>query len=185
VYPVITAPGWLPTLFGPHRIGSKDQCLASFDGADTVAYAWYLDGVVVAEATGVSYTPPETSFGKQLSCSVTASNGGGDTEGTSDAFTLGVGPALGPTSKPYLHNGANRKTVEHGKVEKVNSGRWSPDATSFDYQWYVGSRKIRGETSDRFTPGSSFVGKKISCLVTAHRAPWTDGTAKTPAVKVT
>jgi len=185
VYPVITPPAWQPVLFGPHRIGSKEQCLASFDSADSITYAWYLDGAPISGATSASYTPPETSFSKQLSCSVMASNGGGDTEGTSDQHTLGVGPALVPTSEPFLFNGTNKKTVDHGKVEKVNKGKWSPAATSFDYQWFVGSKKIKGETSDTFKPGSSLVGKKISCLVTAHRSNWTDGTFKTDAVKVT
>jgi len=185
VYPFLEPPKWLPVQSGPHRIGSTDQCLASFDTADTVTYAWNLDGAPIGGATGVNYTPPEGSFGKDLSCTVMASNGAGDVEATSIASTLGVGPALVPTTKPFLYNGTNKRTIQHGKVESVNNGKWSPAATSFKYQWYVGKKKIAGATSNTFKPGASLVGKTISCLVTAKRLHWTDGSFKTAGVKVT
>jgi hypothetical protein len=185
VFPILEPPNWLPVQSGPHRIGSADSCLASFDSVDSITYAWYKDGVVISGATGSKYTPPESFFGKDLSCSVSASNGGGTTEGTSKPVTLGVGAALVPTTKPYLYNGTDKKTIEHGKSESVNNGKWSPAATSFKYQWYLGSKKIGGATSNKYKPSASMVGKTISCLVTAKRLHWADGSYKTAGVKVT
>jgi hypothetical protein len=115
---------------------------------------------------------------------VVATNQVGSANGTSVSYTVGVGPALVPTAKPYLYHGTNRTTATHGAYEYVNHGTWSPAATSYTYQWYVGTSKITGATSYRYIPPSSYIGKYIYCVVTARRLHWTNGVYKTAGVKV-
>jgi hypothetical protein len=172
-------------LYGSHRIGLTDSCLASFDDpAATLAYTWYHDGVAIGGATAATYKIAETYYGTHISCRVVATNTIGSTGATSLSYTVGIGPALIPTAKPYLYRGTNRTTAAHGAYEYVNHGTWSPAATSYAYQWYVGTTPISGATSYRFVPPSSDVGKYIYCVVTAKRLHWTNGVYKTAGVKV-
>ncbi|HLW17546.1 MAG TPA: Ig-like domain-containing protein [Actinomycetota bacterium] len=186
-YTIIGKPTWQPYLYGSHKIGLTDSCLASFANATSVTYTWYQEGSPIAGATASTYKIAEGYYGKHITCAVDASNPGnaGDETGTSLAYIAGTGPALVATGKPYLYNGTNKTTAPHGRYEYVNHGTWSPSATSYTYQWYVGTTRITGATSYRFIPPSSYVGKYIYCIVTALRLHWTNGSYKTAGVKVT
>ena len=46
------------------------------------------------------------------------------------------------TTKPYLYG-----NHVHGQYEYANHGVWSPVATSYLYQWYLGTTKISGATA--------------------------------------
>jgi hypothetical protein len=174
----------LPVDSGSHRIGLTDSCLASFDHTTSLAYAWYHNGIAISGATAATYKIAEAYYGSKVSCRVTATNPVGSVGATSLSYTIGVGPALVPTGKPYLYRGTNRTTAAHGAYEYVNHGTWSPAATSYAYQWYVGTARITGATSYRFVPPSSYVGKYIYCVVTARRLHWTNGVYKTAGVRV-
>jgi hypothetical protein len=177
-------PQWQPILSGPHRIGSVDSCLASFGGATSVTYAWSIDGSTIAGATASTYRIADAYYGKHLTCTVTASNSAGLTTGTSNASVVGTGAALVATAKPYVYRGSNRSTAAVGVYEYCYSGRWSPAATSYSFQWYVGSTAIRGATTSRFRPPAAYRGKVISCVVVAHRLHYANGVVHTAAVKV-
>jgi len=183
-YSIYGAPNWLPADLGSHRLGLTDSCLASFDHTTSLAYVWYHNGVAISGATASSYKIAEGYYGQKVSCKVTATNPVGSVNATSLSYTIGVGPALVPIAKPYLYHSTNRTTATHGGYEYVNHGTWTPAATSYSYQWYVGTTKISGATSYRFIPPSSYVGKYIYCVVTAKRLHWTNGVYKTAGVKV-
>jgi hypothetical protein len=87
--------------------------------------------------------------------------------------------ALTNTAKPKL-SGSHKA----GKKEKVSKGSWSPKATSYSYQWYLGSKKIKKATKSSITLKTSEVGKKLSCRVTAKRAHYKSATAKSKSVTV-
>jgi hypothetical protein len=87
--------------------------------------------------------------------------------------------ALANTAKPKL-SGAHKA----GKKEKVSKGSWSPKATSYSYQWYLGSKKIKKATKSSITLTKSEAGKKLSCRVTAKRAHYKSATAKSKSVTV-
>jgi len=187
-YTIIGAPTWRPVLYGSHRIGLTDSCLASFDHAVSVEYTFYQEGAPIPGESGVAspnYKIAESYYGKHITCSVTATNPVDSVNGTSLAYVAGVGLALVATAKPYLYDGTNRTTAPHGRYEYVNHGTWSPAATSYSYQWYAGTTRISGATSYRFVPPSSYVGKYIYCIVTAKRLHWTNGVYKTASLKVT
>jgi hypothetical protein len=79
------------------------------------------------------------------------------------------------SSVAWLVNGA-------GKAESVTSGTWAPGASSYSYQWYLGSSAIAHATSARYTPPSRDRGKTLHCVVTAHRPGYASGRYATPPV---
>ena len=167
-------PSWKPSLFGTVRVGSTVYCVASFDYATSVAYSWLNNGVVISGATGSSYKIPESLYTHLLRCHVVATNGAGgpSVSGNSNAATVAIGPALVPTTKPYIYG-----TVKVGYSVVAKVGAWSPPATSYLYAWYVGSTKVSSSSSYKIP--SAYKGKVLSLLVTARRAAWTNGSYKT------
>lgn len=177
-YSIVGSPSWKPVLDGPHRVGLVDRCLASFDNATATTYGWFINGVKTSTTTS-SYKLPETAFNKTVACSVTASNPAGTSTARSTAFKVGVGPALRVVSRPYISG-----THKVGQVETARVGSWTPAATSYLYQWYVGATKITGATKSTFRPTTALRGMTINCIVTARRAAWTNGSFRTAAVKI-
>ena len=61
---------------GTPAVGSQLTCFPSgfTGGGITLSYAWQRDGVTIAGATSVNYTPVVADVGRQLMCSVTATN---------------------------------------------------------------------------------------------------------------
>jgi hypothetical protein len=54
------------------------------------------------------------------------------------------------------------------------------------YQWYVGTKKIKGATKSSYTvPKSTKKGTKIHCVVTASATGYANGTYTTTSVKIT
>jgi hypothetical protein len=99
---------------------------------------------------------------------------------TSPAKTVTVNKvALKNTGKPTL-SGPHKV----GKKEKVNHGSWSPHASKYSYQWYLGGSKIKHATKSSYKPVSQDRGKKISCKVTAKKSGYIAASAKTKGVRV-
>jgi hypothetical protein len=64
-------------------VGDRDSCLAAFQGATSVTYAWQANGKAISGATSHTYKIPDSLLGKTLTCSVTATNSAGSVSGTS------------------------------------------------------------------------------------------------------
>ncbi|MGN6473421.1 MAG: substrate-binding domain-containing protein [Mycobacteriales bacterium] len=71
-----------------------------------------------------------------------------------------------------------------GTTETSSHGQWAPGATSYSYQWYAGSAKIRGATKSHLKLTKSLKGKRIHCKVTAHRSGYKSASASSNSVKV-
>ncbi len=184
-YVVEGPPNFVPTLFGPGgpgtaQVGGLEYCLASFDNASSVTYAWQANGNTISGATSDTYTPIPSELSQTLTCSVVATNGAGSVSGTSNGANIGEGAALVPTVKPKL-SGPNKT----GGTEKVTAGTWSPAAITVTYQWYVGTTKVSGATSSSFKVPSSAKGKTVHCVVTASATGYANGVYTTPSVKIT
>lgn len=180
-YKVIGVPSWKPTLVGSHRVAYTDSCIASFDNATAVTYAWLVNGSPVSGATGSSFKVPEAYWHQTLTCRVTATNPAGSQVGTSAGAVVGTGPALVPTVRPVLTG-----QHVHGQYEYCSHGTWNPAAVTYTYQWFVGTLAISRATSYRYAVPLSLKGKTINCVVKAHRsAAWTDGAFRTAAVRIT
>jgi hypothetical protein len=178
-YVSLPAPLFLPTVYPAPRVGVASACLASASDATTLAYQWLKDGVVIGGAAARTYTVPETAYQHALACRMTLSNADNPPlAATSPAATAGIGPALRPTTKPYLSG-----TVKPGSRVYCKPGAWSPAATSYAYRWQVDG-KYTSSTAPSVVVPSSWHLHYVSCVVTAKRAAWTDGVAASTRVKV-
>ena len=91
--------------------------------------------------------------------------------------------ALANKAKPMLSN-SSHGAAKVGTKESVTKGKWSPKATSYKYQWYIGSKKIKHATKSSLKLTKKDAGKKLTCVVTAHRAHYKAGSARSKGVKV-
>ena len=166
-----------PKLSHSPQLGKADNC--QFGGLNSSAstVAWLVNGVVVKGATGRDFTPTAGDVGKELSCAVTLRNAGGSLTKKSAAVKVALGGPLSVVKKPALSG--SRKA---GSPESVSSGVWAPGATSYSYQWYLGSGAIAHATSDRYTPPTKDRGKRLHCVVTAHRPGYANGRYATGSV---
>ncbi|MEU1861556.1 hypothetical protein [Streptomyces gardneri] len=144
--------------------------------ADTYAYQWRANGVIIAGATASSYTLPSTLQGKQLSVSVTARKAGHPAVTAASAATIVKGVAPKATKAPTLTG-----TVKVGRTLTLNRGTWTPAPSSYAYQWYANGRAISGATKSWFTLTRAQLGTKITVRVTAHRTGHVSGVAWTRA----
>ncbi|MFF8836172.1 hypothetical protein [Streptomyces sp. NPDC015130] len=144
--------------------------------ADTYAYQWRANGVIIAGATASSYTVPSTLQGKQLSVSVTARKAGHPAVTSASAATTVKGVAPKATKAPYTTG-----TVKVGRTLTLNRGTWTPAPSSYAYQWYANGRAISGATKAWFTLTSAQRGTKITVRVTAYRTGHLNGVAWTRA----
>ena len=173
-------PAWLPVLFGAGKVGSVENCLAAFQGATTVTYAWQSNGKAISGATSTTFTVPPSLVGDVLTCSVNASNSAGSVSGTSASATIALGAPPVPTTKPVISG-----PHVPGKAEKITAGTWKPAATNVTYQWFLGTKTVKGATKSSFTVPSGSKGKTVHCVVTASATGYAPGTYTTPSVKIT
>jgi hypothetical protein len=181
-YPQSVPPTWesKPVLSGETKVGQADKCLAVAEGATSVTYAWQANGKTISGATKSSYTIPAKLLGDKLTCSVKAANFLGSISATSPGVKVSLGSALVPVKKPVV-SGPHKP----GKAEKVTAGTWSPKAAKVTYQWYVGSKEIRGATKSSFTVPKSDKGKTVHVVVTASATGYASGKYTTRSVKIT
>jgi hypothetical protein len=170
----------VPAISGPHQVGGIEKCSEGvLDFGVKGAYTWLVSGKKVA--TGASYKVAATAYKKKLSCSATVHDGSGPASAaaTSKSVTVSLGKALRATKKPALAG-----PHKAGSLEKVGHGTWSPVASSYTYQWFVGSKAIKHATKASLRIPAVDKGKVITCHVTAHHAGYANGTAATKGVKV-
>ena len=165
-----------PKLSSPSRVGKADTCLFGGLNATASGVAWLVNGAVLKGAAGRDFTPTASDLGKELSCSVTLKNAGGPLTKKSAAVKVALGAPLTVVTKPTL-SGSHKA----GKPESVTSGTWAPGASSYSYQWYLGSSAIAHATSARYTAPTKDRGKTLHCVVTAHRPGYASGRYATPS----
>jgi hypothetical protein len=139
-------------------------------------------GSAVTVSNGTASLSKALSAGSnKITAVFTPSNPIGFSGSTSSAKTVTVTKGkLKNTGKPKL-----KGPHKVGKKERVKTGSWSPHASKFSYQWYLGSKKIKHATKKVFKPVSKDAGKKLKCKVTAKKAGFASASATTKAVKVT
>jgi hypothetical protein len=164
---------------GTTRVGYTVACAASFTGATSTTYKWFRGGVEISGATASTRKLAAADFKQAVKCRATGTNTTGSTPTTSPAVSVGVGKALVASTNPTI-SGKPRP----GKVLTASSGRWTPSATSYKYQWFRGAKAISGATSKSHKVKNSEVGKKLACRVTAIKKGYADGVKKTATVTV-
>jgi hypothetical protein len=169
-----------PTISGSHRVGAAEKCSdGTLDFGVTATYSWLVSGKKVG--SGSSFTVPAAEYKKSLTCSVTVHDGSGPASAamTSSAVKISLGSALKDKKKPTIS-----RSAKVGKKEKVAHGTWSPSATKYSYQWYLGKAKIKGATKSSYKLVKKDAKKKISCKVTASKTGYASGSATTKSVTV-
>jgi hypothetical protein len=168
----------VPTVTGRVRVGAKDTCVEAAPPEEATSFAWQVDGKQVA--TGETYKVATSAYRKDLTCSASVSMGSGPQDtATSKRLKVARGRALKAEQPPTL---SGRDQV--GRRETAVHGSWTPTATSYTYQWYLGSKKIPHATRKSLRLTAAEQGRRISCRVRAHRTGYTSHAVMTERVKV-
>lgn len=148
------------SISGSLTVGSKVKAKWSgtWSPKPKVAYEWTVGGTVVS--TKSSYVIQPADQGKPLVLTITATKSGYRT----------VVKTAGPVTvlREFATAPVPDLTLDEGGVLRVSPGTWEPEAT-ITYQWYRGSTKIRGATTETYVPKKADRGKKIRVRVTAAR----------------
>lgn len=169
----------LPQITGSATQGNTVNCTQGSWTNSPTSYAvrWKLDGTNITGATSSSYTITAADVGHSLTCTVTASNGGGSASATSAAVTPSTPAAPANTSLPQISG-----TAVVGDPLTCSPGTWSNSPDSYSYRWYRNGSQISTGQDYVVLPGD--VGTAITCEVRASNANGT-GTALSAAVTPT
>jgi hypothetical protein len=168
----------VPTMTGRVRVGATDTCVEAAPPEEATSFAWQVDGKQVA--TGGTYTVAASAYRKLLTCTAAVSLGSGPQDtAASQQQKVARGRRLKAEQSPTL---AGRDRV--GTKEIAKHGSWTPAATSYTYQWYLGTKKIPHATRRSLRLTATEQGKRISCRVRAHRSGYRSHAVMTERVKV-
>jgi hypothetical protein len=127
----------------------------------------------ISGATHSTYTLTHSDVGHRSRIVVTASNGAGPTESTSDAAAVVVAALGAPvnTSLPSISGSAR-----DGSLLTASDGGWSNHPTAFAYQWLRCDANgnncgpISGANSRQYTVATADVGHRLRVAVTASNS---------------
>ncbi len=170
----------LPKISGEAAAGQTLTCSDGTWTGSPTSYEtqWKLEGAAITGATGPSYAVPAADEGKQLSCTVTASNeGGAGAPATSAPVTVAV-PIAPPEDKiPPSVSGL----PESGATIACAAGTWTGNP-SFSYQWNLDGAPIAGATGGTYVITVADEGHSLTCTVTASNGARASATS--PAVAI-
>ncbi|WFE37316.1 IPT/TIG domain-containing protein [Micromonospora sp. WMMD998] len=99
-----------------------------------------------------------------------------DAVSLADAFTITGSQAVRPVTAPKITG-----TVAVGSTVRASTGRWSPAATAYTYQWAADGTAISGATGASYVIPASRLGKRLTVTVTATRSGYAPGQATSTA----
>jgi hypothetical protein len=154
-----------PTVTGKRSTGEQLTCLhGEWAGAPAPSYTyqWLRGGVAIPSATAQTYIVASEDGGELISCRVTASNGDGTSEATSEPLEVpGHQPrnTVAPTASG---------TPRVGSTLTCSPGTWSGQpAPTFAYRWLLAGSPISGAIASVYTVTSEDAGLSVACEVTA------------------
>jgi hypothetical protein len=159
-----------PSATGSAQVGATLSCNpGSWTGSPSFTYQWLRDGAPIPGATSDQYVLTADDQGHSIACRVTATNGGGTGEATSNAIAVPAPPqppqpAPGNTAPPSLPPSA-----QVGDTLSCDPGAWS-GSPSFSFQWLRDGTPIPGATSQTYTLAEADAGHSITCRVTGTNA---------------
>jgi galactitol-specific phosphotransferase system IIB component len=158
--PVETLKVSKPTLAGTVSVGSILVPHYSFSSTpDTTSFTWYIDGVVNSDFQNAPYLPVFPEFkGKTIQVEVSGAKDGYTPATATSSKTAKV--ALGKLPiVAQVFGDRNVGQPLYAQAEAVLFFNFVP--TTKTYQWYRGSSKISGETSNTYAQVAKDSGKKI------------------------
>ncbi|MBC7632294.1 CHAP domain-containing protein [Aeromicrobium sp.] len=146
----------------------------------TYGYRWLADGVAITGATSKTFTPSVTQLGKGLAVTVTAFRTSYPRASATSPRTVVAPGTLRAAEAPIITG-----TARVDSVLTASSGRWTPEASSYAYQWSVDSSPVAGATSPTFSPRPGDVGHRITVTATAFKTGYVrTGSTSTPSSEV-
>src|SRR3990167_7167287 len=170
-----------PSIRGRARIGKSVKCDAgAWAGDPTILYQyqWVLDGKNILEATDPFYIIDVEDGFHNLSCLVTASNGGGRTAASSKEVRVEI---IKPsnTAPPAVVG----STKFGGKLGCI-PGKWFGDPKlDWKVRWLRDGKEIAGASGMAYTVAESDGGRKLTCeLIFSNKAG--SASAAAPEVEI-
>lgn len=142
-------------------------------------YQWRRNGVAIAGARGLRYTPTAADYGKVLSVTTTAVSGIQRVPVAATApYRVAAGritapPAIRVSGTPYV-----------GRRLAAVRGTWSPSPLVFTYRWYRDGRPITGATGSTYVLKRADKRHRVTVRVTASRVGYTTTYRTAPSVYV-
>ena len=141
----VPAPWTVPGIGGSPQVGRTMTAVAGtwVPEGSTVSYQWLADGTAIPGATAEQFVIPAALVGRALKVRVTAVTPGGTTlpPKTSDGTNDVVRANFRTSGKPAI---VGPRTT--GTLLTIQLPTLDPVPTSWSYQWYRGSKKIKGAT---------------------------------------
>ncbi len=158
--PVNTA---LPQIQGAPVQGENVTCTQGSwsNGPTSFTYSWARNGAAIANATNSIYRIKAVDVGKQLTCTVTATNGSGSGQATSSAVVPTATPAAPVNSSPPAISGS----AVQGQTLTCSQGTWQNGPTGYAYAWRRDASQVA--TGQTYVVQAADVGHAITCAVTA------------------
>jgi len=156
-----------PTISGTPKVATTLTAVpGTWDAGVTLTYAWFVDGDVVAGATGSTYAVRTIDEGYSIKVIVTGTKAGYVTVAAPSAASALVTPgSLVKTPQPTI---TGTKTAVGATLVAV-AGSWD-SSTALTYQWYANGKVITGATKFWYTPTAAELGKTLQVAVTGTKA---------------
>jgi hypothetical protein len=154
-----------PVITGTAQQGKVLNCSDGtwLNAPTSFARQWKRDGSAIAGATAAAYTVQAADVAHQLTCSVVATNGAGDSAETTSLPVVPIAGLPVAVNKPALQ-GSGR--VSEGLV--CWNGTWQPPGDSYSYRWTRDGTPIAGAETAGYAVVSADQGRVLACQVTAH-----------------
>jgi hypothetical protein len=167
-----------PQISGTPHVGTPLKTSnGSWGGASPITYAYNWQrcdangnscSSISDHSDNQTYTPTSSDLGHTLRVVVTATNGGGSAQATSDhTDVVTVGPPDNSV-KPAITG-----STQSGQTLTASTGTWSNNPTGYQYAWQLcdaagdNCAAITGATSSKYTTVATDVGHTIRVVVTA------------------
>ena len=170
---VNTAPAGSPSITGTPQVGetltAATSAITDADGLDgvTYRYQWLADGVAIASASGVTYTPVAADKGKVITVRVTFTDDGGTQEALVSAPTVAVAakPNSPAAGAPTINGTAQVGETLTAATSAITDAD-GLDGVTYRYQWLADGVAIAGASGVTYTPVAADKGKVITVRVT-------------------
>ena len=177
--PFAAAP--VPTITGTVKVGETLTAhTGAWDPQPTFSYQWLSNGQPIAGATSSTYTLKAADTFTAIQVGVVGTKDGYDDTTRISAGTEAVAPGQIVNNSPATISGA----AVVGSTLTAGNGTWTPNPTSYLYQWHANGQPIAGATGPTFTVPASLAGQAVQVGVVAQRDGYHAGASVSAGVPI-